>query len=51
MSKLLAALAAAVLILGIALYIFRDGARLNGTVLEGHAALLESVRGFDYVAE
>jgi len=51
MSKLLVALSILVLMLGLALFIFRDGARLNETVLEGHEALLESVRSFDYVSD
>lgn len=51
MSKLLVALTMLVLLLGLALYMFRDGVRLNETVLDGHAELLESVRSFDYVSD
>lgn len=45
------ALSLLVLMLGFALYVFRGGAGVNEAVRDGHASLLEAVRGFDYVSE
>ncbi|MCI3922646.1 hypothetical protein MO973_20650 [Paenibacillus sp. TRM 82003] len=51
MGKLLVSLALLVLVFGIAMYVFQGGAGVTDAIEEGHASVMNTVRGFDYVAE
>lgn len=51
MSKLLVSITLVVLVFGIALYIFQGGAGVTEAVEEGHASVVNAVRGFDYISE
>ena len=50
MSKLLVSLALLVLVFGMAVYMFQGEAGVTDAVRDGHASVLDAVRGFDYVS-
>lgn len=48
MSKLLSVLMTAILLLGIAIYIFNGNGGVKDTVIDGHDRVTDKLRTFDY---